>query len=166
MRQYYSCRIRIQNQVGWIIWFTNDIDGVYLDESGSLPVFKSHTQLSTHLRNRGLGITKGSNNLTDFDYQPTQGRVNCVQVLNLWNLIEDVQRTIGKRRKGSKLASKVYENIFYGNNLPSINTSERVYKPVFTQAEFRVITAIISTGRRILTDILKWHKRVPTRKSI
>jgi hypothetical protein len=80
----------------------------------------------------------------------------CNTLLNGWNFIEDLIRTVGQKSDLLKLRNpvldKIYDKVFYGNNLPSITPEGKIYHPVWTRKE-------ISTFRRAIKSV--WHEFFP-----
>ena len=87
--------------------------------------------------------------------------VDCREVLNIWNILSDIARGlettyIGDCNEGD--IDILYEKLFYGNNLPSINYSEKVYKPVWSKNEIQKLKSILINGLQIFSDgIMKWE---------
>jgi hypothetical protein len=84
-----------------------------------------------------------------------QFRNTCAQLLNAWNLLGDIARSVNASLddRGPE-ADKCYDKLFYGNNLPSITPPGEHYGPYFDDHEQRVITEILDRGRVILASRL------------
>jgi hypothetical protein len=63
----------------------------------------------------------------------------CKILLDGWNFLEDLIRTIGQEsdllRLRTPILNKMYEKLFYGNNLPAITPEGKSYNPIFKRAE-------------------------------
>jgi hypothetical protein len=82
-----------------------------------------------HFWNALRGLKVGKSSSTD----------TCKILLNGWNFIEDLVKTVGHTEvtKGlhSPLLNKVYEKLFYGNNLPAITPQGKSYSPLWMREE-------------------------------
>ncbi|MDD3483973.1 hypothetical protein [Azovibrio restrictus] len=78
----------------------------------------------------------------------------CAQLLNGWNTLEDMARSIGipmdvpdpEEKASLDLA---YEKLFYGNNLPALTPEGERFNPLFTARERQIM-------RRYLRRL--WHQ--------
>ena len=52
--------------------------------------------------------------------------VDCQMILKFWNIVDDISESVKKViYKRTDISERIYEKLFYGNNLKSINTSGR-----------------------------------------
>lgn len=99
---------------------------------------------------KAAGLKPGSSSKT----------TTCSALLNGWNFLEDIARTVDApknlriyTKKGPLF--KMYEKLFYGNNLGSVTPKGKEYSPIWTEAELRAFRPAL----RELTDLL--NKRAP-----
>ena len=52
-------------------------------------------------------------------------------------------------------ATHTYDKLFYGNNLPSINTSLHKYTPTWEVDEIGIVEDVMRSGLRLFTTYLK-----------
>jgi hypothetical protein len=77
--------------------------------------------------------------------------IDVSQILTFWNIIDDYAKALEIEFSGNKDEMwDIYEKIFYGNNLPSINTSGSLYKPKWTKKELLLIKGVIEEGLDLL----------------
>ncbi|MEM1320365.1 MAG: hypothetical protein AAGG75_08910, partial [Bacteroidota bacterium] len=71
-------------------------------------------------------------------------------VLNVWNLFIDFAHSAKKKFKRKKKTSKIYDKIFFGNNLPSITPKDKEYIPSWTAEEIELLVKKLNKGFLIL----------------
>ena len=77
--------------------------------------------------------------------------VDCNVVLGLWNIFLDLHNTVGKSFVGDREEfDKIYEKLFYGNNLPTINPTGEKYIPSFSEDEIALIKKLLKGGINML----------------
>ncbi|MGQ1840153.1 hypothetical protein ACT4S2_17075 [Kocuria turfanensis] len=79
----------------------------------------------------------------------------CTQLLHAWHLYGDIARSPGATLEddGEK-AQRCYDELFYGNTLPSITPVGERLRPFFTDAEQQLIGGIPARGRAVLATHL------------
>ena len=70
----------------------------------------------------------------------------CQLLLDGWNTLEDMARSIGINQNVTNLSTNkilriAYDKLFYGNNLPSVTPENKSYRPLFSSDERKVIRA-------------------------
>jgi hypothetical protein len=70
----------------------------------------------------------------------TLTQLECEQILEVWNVFDDLARSIAKRpdtnvQVNGEDTHAAYEKIFHGNNLPSITLPGDTYLPVLSEHE-------------------------------
>ncbi len=79
----------------------------------------------------------------------------CACLLNGWNTLEDMARSIGIPMDGPDPEEQAalglaYDKLFYGNNLPALTPAGQCYSPLFTARERRAIRRYL---RRLWQEI-------------
>ena len=70
--------------------------------------------------------------------------VDCRMILEFWNIVDDISESVKKSiYKRTDISERIYEKLFYGNNLKSINTSGREYVPKWSDEELEVLKNIL-----------------------
>ena len=70
--------------------------------------------------------------------------VDCQMILKFWNIVDDISESVKKSiYKRTDISERIYEKLFYGNNLKSINTSGREYVPKWSDEELEVLKNIL-----------------------
>ena len=69
----------------------------------------------------------------------------CQLLLDGWNTLEDMARSIQilpdeqQSEDEREILGKVYDKLFYGNNLPAVTPANRNYSPLFSSIERKVM---------------------------
>jgi hypothetical protein len=150
--EYYTCWYRLDGQDRYLIWYTNDVDGVYLRD-GKIPVFKEQATLMNYASSNGINMQSEEPRLHDLDVVvkwlecPTGKTVDCPSFNAAWNLLADVSGSVkGNFDQDQKLTKKVYEKLFCGMNLPSVTPEGKEYEPIWTKKEVALLQEILSQG--------------------
>ena len=125
-REYYFCCCLLDNKKFYFIWYWDEEDGVFLDSGGKFPLFDNFEKLTIYANKHKLSIKEET--IAYFDLEKVEKllkhkifQVDCIGFLNTWNLFSDISRSIGanfnSERKNTK---KIYEKLFWGNNLPAV----------------------------------------------
>lgn len=149
---YYKCWYRLNGRDKYLIWYTNDVDGVWLRD-GKIPVFTEHTNLIDYASSNGINIQIEEPRLHDLDVvvkwleSPTGKTVDCPSFNAAWNLFADVSRSVkGDFDQDQKRTKKVYEKLFCGMNLPSVTPEGKEYEPIWTKKEVALLYEVLSQG--------------------
>jgi len=84
--------------------------------------------------------------------------VNCENILAVWNLFTDVSFSAKHSFLGDsklRLIRKIYDKIFWGNNLPAITPKNEKYIPVWEKSEINKIKEILLQGYQIFEKVIK-----------
>jgi hypothetical protein len=142
-RTYYLCRLQLGG-IWFVIWFTNDHDGLLHDSNGRLLAFSTADAALTHAATLGVMVEPDPSIEYDFDSlarwceQPSAETIDCSEFLNAWNMLGDAgtlpTRDLGKR---------VYDKLFWGNNLPAVTPPGETYIPEWSLEEARELQSIL-----------------------
>lgn len=135
----------------FLVWQTkeDDQDTFELDSNNRLILSKSEHGLRDLLGPKSKRVKWSEGAEIDFDHfwdalrRLKVGRSSstktCKILLDGWNFIEDLARTIGltqeMKRLHSPLLNKVYDKLFYGNNLPAVTPEGKSYSPLWLREE-------------------------------
>ena len=135
-RQYYLYSCQLDKRKFYFIWFSDETDGVFIESDGKIPIFEDLRQILKYAQLQNIFIKKGNASFLDLDkveYSIKQDvfEVNCVDFLNAWNLLKDVSYSIKSNFDfNRKITNKIYEKLFWGNNLPAVTPERESYEPV------------------------------------
>ena len=147
---YYPCVARVESSNVFFLWFTNDIDGVHL-EDGDLLTFDSISDCLGFAMSRNFSM--GDREPTLFEIDPIWqwlqtfdcGTVDPLMLLNIWNLIEDFLRSRAPNNDPFPLAKcGVYDKLFWASNLPAVTPPGQRFDPEWSTDERREIATILT----------------------
>lgn len=156
-REYYSYSYKLNGTQRHLIWISNDADGVYV-EAGVVSSFDNLDDLAEFARSVGLTVETDESVRLDLDAiaewlnDEALMRVDCVGLLDAWNLFDDVSRSIGGRFDTDKNLTKVvYDKLFWGNNLPAMTPEGEHFTPDWTTRELDLIRTVIGQGLKMFS---------------
>jgi hypothetical protein len=161
-REYYFCGCRLDEKDYYFIWFSDEEDRVYLNREGDFVVFNDLKKIVTYAQQQKLPIKdeepvfynldKLEKKLSDKSF-----KVDCVEFLNVWNLLDDISRSVeGNFNSDRNATYKIYEKLFWGNNLPAVTPKGKYYEPIWRKRELEIIREVLSRGIGIFRDNLKF----------
>ena len=157
-RSYFliSC-VREQKTAYWICYSSElYLDGLLTGESKIL-AFSTPAQAEAYLTGRGIYLQEDAAcPVYDFDW--LQGflksglrEISCERALDFWNLFTDAAFSLQKDFLGDrKQYNKLYNKLFYGNNLPAIRRDGEEYLPRWSERESKMIRKILQNGLDLL----------------
>lgn len=161
-REYYLYAYRLDDKDAYLIWFTNEKDGLVADESGFVPSFENVSDLQNYARRRQIGVDTAKPKLVDFDLVRNWLNGNLSEIddynvfLDAWNLFEDLSNSVGgdfdQERKST---NNVYHKIFWGCNISAVTPEGEFFTPRWTKKELKVLRRTLNTGFRIFREKVK-----------
>ena len=154
MRDYFIISFKLDAEKYYCIWYTNDFDGVIVDENGCIEQFASESELHEYCAKNDIALSPSEENnaLYDLDtlnkwLKEDKVDIDCSFMLNMWNIISDVARSINKSFVGDddKMLT-IYNKLFYGNNLPVYSPTDKEYIPIWDSDEIDALRLILSNG--------------------
>ena len=155
-REYYSYQVHFAGYTHNLLWYTNDLDGLILDQNGKLTTFATRTELVTYAEAHGITPLKHATTSLDLDLvvrwceHASATSVDCQLLLNAWNFFTDLTNSVprvasafvGSNRK----YSPINEKLFYGCDLPVITPKDMHYIPSWTVEELVDIVTVLRSG--------------------
>jgi hypothetical protein len=159
-RKYYKVRYRLDGVDSYLIWFSNDSDGVVAAEDGSILSFRGESDLCAYAERRGLGFEPEGPSEFDFDLvehwlsTPDRETIDCHLFLDAWNLFGDIASSSGHAdlERSFRGAGGVYDKLFWGNNLPAVTPPGEHYVPAWSEGEVAELHRILSDGMRLIRN--------------
>jgi hypothetical protein len=159
MSEHYMVVFKVKNIEYYTIWFTNDICG-FIIESNTIKYFNNKDDLGKYCDDKGLSYDN------DDDYYDVDKLLICINeknkiidcefILNFWNIISDISKSINIPFVGDNDDfNDIYHKLFYGNNLPSINTSNKKYVPNWSLCELNQLYVVMENGSKIIKEVFK-----------
>ena len=152
--KHFKVRYRLDGVDRYLIWFSNDSDGVVVQDDGSMVSFRSQSDLDSYAKFRGLKLEPDEPSEFDFDSverwlsRLDRGSIDCDLFLNAWNLFGDIASSNGNAafQQSSRAAGRVYDKLFWGNNLPAVTPAGELYVPVWSERDVDELHRILSQG--------------------
>lgn len=140
------------------VWYNNDKDG-FITENNALLHFSNTRDAQAYCAEHGMAC---EDEIVQYDidqmaqWVADAGQaVDVVALLDFWNIIIDVASSLNLSFSGNlKTANRLYDKLFHGNNLPSVNASGMKYIPEWTEEELAQMRAIIKEGVNMLSQAL------------
>ena len=152
-RQYYILWYRLDGCDSFLIWHSDEQDGVYVDPGGFVPSFKDTASLSEYATVRDIGVDTEGPILLNLDVlrewleRKAVGLIDPHSFNGAWNLFADVSRSVnGGFDANQKLTQRIYNKLFWGCNLPSVTPEGEQYHPAWTKRELEIMRNILSSG--------------------
>ncbi|MEE3314143.1 MAG: hypothetical protein VZR56_08295 [Treponema sp.] len=144
--EYYAVNFKIQQKNFFSIWISSQNGDSFLKNNDQLVFFLNNKDLYNFCKENSIIIE--SETAFDFDIIDY---TNYNNVINLWNIISDLAKTLGLLFIGdSDEMIDIYKKLLCGCNLPALIQSKEKYTPHFSNAEITAINNVISSMREIL----------------
>ena len=161
-RQYFLSLYRLDLRDRYLVWYTDETDGYVLDTQRSIPSFQTQEAAVAFANSMGLTIVEEEPQLQNLDAAEAWIKnkrfrtVDCVALLEAWNLLADISTSVGgKFDPDKKVTNKIYDKLFYGNNLPPVTPDGRSYHPIWSRKERAIIREVLESGISIFRNVVK-----------
>jgi len=153
--KYFPLLYRLDAEDRYLIWISNESDGVVADAEGFVLTFKDTDAVRAYADLMHYQLEDHEPILHDLDWVGTWLKkpgmpVNCVEALGAWNLFSDVARSIqGRGRAFERLVPQfpgIYQKLFWGNNLPSLTPNGCHYVPEWSSEELAALVEVLGAG--------------------
>jgi|WetSurMetagenome_2_1015567.scaffolds.fasta_scaffold196556_2 hypothetical protein len=155
VRNYYICQFRLNQKDHFIIWFSDEQDGLLLDHNGKFLAWDTLSLAKAYAKKSGISICPEPVDVYDFDAisswcsEPRISLIHCVHFLNVWNMFSDAASSIGENSIFAavhKNLKSIYDKLFWGNNLPSLTPEGMSYEPEWSEIEADAIARLFRAG--------------------
>lgn len=152
-RTHFAPWYRLARQDRYLLWYSNEADGVVIDASGHIPVFVDQTSLRDYATTHTLPIKQEEPILHDLDAvtkwlqrkRPTLPE--CNTFLSAWNLFSDVAASVEGDFDFNKASTReIYNKIFWGSNLPALTPPDQQYTPHWSRRDYRTMREVLRGG--------------------
>ena len=159
-RMYFGLWYRFQGADAFLLWYTDEQDGVVVDETGRVLSFSDPETLKRWARLHGWKAATTGMILHDLDAvqqwieHPSSDTIDCDLALAAWNMFIDVRVSIGQRNalRDDPENDDIYDKLFFGNNLPSMTPPGEHYIPVWSAEEAERLKNILSEGLNLFQE--------------
>lgn len=157
---YYPICVRMAGAERFMVWVTNDRDGILTGEDGLVLNTSTLPGLFVMSRQCGLALLAADTPCYDIDWLEAwlaspDAAIDCRQLLDLWNLFGDLAASVrGRRsdefRERDAAADNTYQKLFWGNNLPAVTPPGERFVPEWSAAERAELVHIMATGAQLM----------------
>jgi hypothetical protein len=159
-RTYHALWYRLDSTDAFLLWYSNDQDGVIIEEAGRLLSFADLNVLQQWADAQGIAINTEERQLHDLDMvqewceHPTKDTIDCVAFLDAWNLFVDVRASNERRNvvRDDPENNHLSDKVFFGNNLSAITPPGEHYVPQWSDKEAKRLRHILTEGLHLLCE--------------
>jgi hypothetical protein len=164
-RLHDLCRVRLNETVVFVVWYSGERDGFARNDAGRLRVACTPEALTSATEARDALLV--SNELADYDFDqirawcaaPEAARIDCAAFLNVWNFLDDLAGLHDgpdtPYTRLSRGAAACYDKLFWGNNLPAITPPGERFEPVWRADELAEVRLVLEAGVGLLESELR-----------
>ena len=160
-RTAYLCLARLPGGASYVLWASNPRDdaapdGVVLDGDGRVPAFASESAARGYAAACELAVAPDAPHVYDLERAaawcdaPGAAPVDCEVLLNAWNLFTDLgpvpAGVVSLFGRSERAAGRLYDKLFYGNNLAGVTPAGERYTPEWDAAELVELSTILRRG--------------------
>jgi hypothetical protein len=168
----YAVRIRVEGDSRYLAWYSLEHDG-YLRDDGRVLARRRVADLREDAARLGCAVDDGvalSISLDALRKELRRGKVPASLTLNAWNMLGDLASTVGLAKSvlegdDAMETTRVYDKVFFANNLPSITPAGRRFRPQWTPDDLRTLRALFSRGATMARRELGIRRRAPAHGS-
>jgi hypothetical protein len=150
---YYPCRVRLDGKPRFVAWYTAGRDGFLRGPGG---------QLVTADTTEALGVPLATAEPAGYEFDrirawcaaPDPAGVDCRAFLDAWNFLDDLTGLHAgadtPHTRLSRAAARVYDKLFWGNNLPAVTPPGERFEPSWSPEELAAISGVFESGLGVL----------------
>ena len=152
-REHYALWYRLDEVDAFLLWYSDEGDGIELDASGRAPAFRSVEALDAFVARLGVSRSAEAPLLHDLDAlagwlaAPSPDGIDCSKLLTAWNLFLDLRSAVTGRNAVRELHgyNDLYDKLFFKNNLPSVTPPGKRYTPRWSASEVTRLASYLGT---------------------
>ena len=154
-RKYYLCELLLDRRRLYVVWYSGAVDGLVRLKDGKIASFSDESEVRAFCREKSISLMLEPPEVYDFDKvaawcdSPASGSIEPTAFLNAWNMLKDAH---GPRLDAllhdmsSQRAGKIYDKLFFANNLPAITPRGASYEPIWSEGEIELLSRIYRFG--------------------
>lgn len=161
--EYYITEFLHQNKVYYFIWVTDDKDR-FLTENNKILYWDHRSELLDFAKENGITFEEEEHIRYNLDKcekwcRSSPENIDCGQILDMWNIFSDFYNSIEEKFMGNDHKfDEIYDKIFCGNNLPTINKTNKIYVPLFSEDEILAIKKIMLSGICLFRKVISGNR--------
>jgi hypothetical protein len=154
-RKYYLCELLLDRRRLYVVWYSDAVDGLVRLKDGAIASFADERQVRGFCRENGLSLVLEPPAVCDFDKvaawcgSPAAGSIEPAAFLNAWNMLEDARGSrldVHLHDVSSQRAGKIYDKLFFANNLPAVTPRGASYEAMWSEDEVELLSGIYRFG--------------------
>lgn len=157
-RSHFLIPFRLDGQNRFLVWYSDEHDGVLLTDMGAVAMFDSEPAGIAYAKAKGLSAALDTRGTWDFDAiacwaeTPTAGGIECNAFYNAWNLLGDIAASVGKPLEFTEDERHIHGKLFWGCNLPAVTPSGKYFTPAWPEDEVRTLADTLLDGLRLARE--------------
>lgn len=163
-RTYYKLICRLHGADRFLLWFTDEHDGLIATPDERVFCFSSELALGDYAQTIGVELSEHRPVLHDFDAvqtwlrTPSPEAVESRRLLSAWNLLLDLARSTPTRAqafvKAEANLGALYDKLFLASS-PTLQGSEiKPSEPKWTEPEVANLVTVMRSGLELLQGVL------------
>ena len=161
--EYYELPYNFSGKQRFLVYFTNDHDGVATDEAGRILSFASPAAIQEFCKMKKWKV-QAPNLRLDLDQvgqwlKTVDGdNLDCVNLYHTWNLLGDIATSLGKADDFPGYDEDhmaIHEELFWGCNLPGMAPPDRPYRARLSEEEVESLQHVLRTGVELFLKNIK-----------
>lgn len=137
----------------YCVWYLDENDDEKFQKiNNDIMIFESKDSINKFLSNRNIKYDISSFDIDDITTSIENATFNCTVVLEFINIVADIAKTCNVEICEELEFHAIYDKMFYGENLSTINTSNKIYHPVFGSEEINILRKYIKKCILIIKD--------------
>jgi hypothetical protein len=166
--EYFILWYRLNAEDRYAIWMSGDKDSMAVSADGFIPIFANTDILRRYAALCNFQLVKEKPIMLDLDWlanwkRMKTGSVDCPEALAAWNLFGDVANSLGERGMqfleldSQEHFRKIYNKLFWGNNLPAMTPPGCEYIPEWSSDEIHSLGELLTIGLDLFaSNTRKW----------
>ncbi len=147
MMEYYIVEFIMDNNNYYSIWISDEMDFFVAVENHIL-LWSDILELKKYANEKNISLENDNITTYNIDYIleviSEKSTIDCKKILDFWNICSDVAHTckipfVGDEKKNNYL----YNKLFYGTNLKTINKSTNIFNPEFSRLEINALKNVL-----------------------
>lgn len=162
-REYYRIHCTLAGQAHYLIWYSNDPDGLIVNQRGQVMDFPNVSDLDAFGLENHLSIHEG---MTPFDLdlianwveRPAEAQIDCERFLNAWNLFGDLAASVGEAGQAFTEFDdcvETYDKLFHGNNVPALTSPGKEFTPQWTKGDIQELLKVFNAGLALFRKVMR-----------
>ncbi|MGE5681577.1 MAG: hypothetical protein ACM34K_11935 [Bacillota bacterium] len=164
-KEYYILRYRLDKRDSYLIWYSDETDGVITNTTGEVISFRSLEELLEYASMNRIVIDQEETIMNNLDLvaEWIDGNdpdlINFTEFNGIWNLWTDIAGSTGRNFDvDMDEADKIYDKLFQGYNVPAVNSEGKEHITEWEEDEIRVLKELFTNGMAMFRDVIKPYK--------